>query len=508
MVKVIQKIFLFFFFLTSAGSLALADYYKGFEEIGGPILGEIPTKGASVAGLQNTLLSTLLTGSEGEAMEIVLDGENEIVKRLPPGKYAGILQEYQRSYSVGVYHQEDKKLSGQAVDVVLLIPGFGAGIKANAARYLAEMLNREGYLTVVSRSPAHQLFISESSSFGAPGYQTLDAADLYKQFQHVLKKLGESYSIGKVSLIGASLGSMNAALMGKLDRIKVKAEQPDAINFHRVFSLNPPISNVFGSTTIDTFVAKTIKGSKIDLEERLEAYDRAIHLLLATFFVDNWNDVADSSVRALARMQRTGNTDEALKFLVGFAFAPKVAEALRSHNERWYDELTATMQIDRNFLDVDFFTAFLRDFSIPYSFLTEVNTRIPKPKREYSFLSDKCKNGTRKERYSCEAFIISENESLGVVIPEMHEAGMDLSYYYLVTWDDDFLLRVPVPGKEAEFDAYYSQNDAQWIQETLTGGVKGNSKIFTNGGGHLGGFYQAEFQKYLLDNLKSGGNAL
>ena len=75
--------------------------------------------------------------------------------------------------------------------------------------------------------------------------------------------------------------------------------------------------------------------------------------------------------------------------------------------------------------------------------------------------------------------------------------GYDLSPFYLITWYDDFLLR---------------HEDPKWIEENLPGGKKGTGQIFRqidigsgkiyDGGGHLGGLWQKEFQEYLLDALK------
>ena len=507
---VIRFISLFILLFTIS---ARADFYKGFHKIGtGAITGEVETLGTSKAGLQQTVLTLLLKGPQGENFTIELP-EDEVFK-VDPSK-GNVMDYFPRKYYLGVKHQDSKRNHGGPVDLVMVIPGFGASFKEGAGPYLTELLNRNGYLTVTSHSPAHPDFIRDSSKHGAPGYQTRDAKDLYQQLQEtvrVLKAPPYNYEINNVSVVGASLGSMNAALMGKVDRLKMKKGEADAINLHRVFSINPPISNVYGTSAIDTMVAKTVGADKMDFFEQLGAYRAGIRLLLKDFFTNSFDEVAEKSVEAYNSMSTLSTTARQYQFLVGFSFAPTVHDALVPMRDRWLDELVTTEFSDRGYMVVDFFTHYFKRFSVPLSYRGDGMKWPPSAKKKYSFVENKggvdndetkCDRShpTRIVRNDCLALIVTENESLGVVIPEMQKM-YDMSYYHLVTWDDDFLLRTPVPGQEDSFLDHYSQDDVQWIRQTLPGGDKGSSIVFENGGGHLGGFYQEEFQQYLLNNLK------
>ena len=232
---------------------ASADIYQGFEDIGSGVINETsnPPPGARKAGLLNTMLSTFVHGPVGDSYEVIAPIGPHPDKRIGDNLF---VTEFQRRFYFRLKHQKNR----DQAHLVVFIPPFGAGTDKGVGPYITELLNRNGLVTLSAQSPANPDFIKFSSSLAIPGNQVWDAQDIYDAIQLAIPQLKKDfgYNFNKVSVIGASLGSLNAFHVLGID-LENQAQGQSFIGFHKVISINAPISNVYGSTAIDTFVALT-----------------------------------------------------------------------------------------------------------------------------------------------------------------------------------------------------------------------------------------------------------
>jgi hypothetical protein len=417
--------------------LVYGDLYKG-----------LPTKGLSSAGLKQTLVSQLMTGPIGEDFSV----------DAPPRTDTGMLDPgFERRFHLKIKHQ----LSSD--HLVVIIPGFGQTNHEGPGPYLSELLHRNGYLTLVSNSPAAKEFIIQSSGPGAPGVQRWDAMDLYDMILAAKKKLvsDHGYKINKISIIGTSLGAINSAHLAALDKNR---SPENKIGFYRVFSVSPPISNAYGSSTIDAMV-------KVAQEDNIgfsyETFATALMKAFSQIYLKKKKTTTYETVEesSIAMSKELTFTEEELRFLVGFGFQSIVNSALAAMDTRFAQD-TAGVLISNDRTDLRLFTLFLRNIS--YS----------RYKSLYPYIQEEMEDTYKLGEPH---FIFTETESILHMYQDLQTPN-----YHLVTWEDDFLLQ---------------HTDVEWIKKHFSGGKKGHSKIFKSGG-HLGGYYQKPFQQYLLDNLR------
>ena len=472
--------------LTLVSTPVLADVFPGYwssvnQEI--RINDDSPSLGTKKEGLRNTLLSQIMAGPTGTAIEVKF-------KKPHPQQYmfdTNEIPEFERTCFFNLKRQEKFENNAGKTHLVYVIPGFGSNKDEGAASYISEILHREGLVTLSSHSPAHPDFIEFSSSVGIPGSQRFEGFDLYQCLEEGVKKLNEDYGyeFEKISVVGASLGSMNAFRLAYIDLRNKKDGKPH-FDFYRVFSLNPPISNVYGSSTIDTMVGLTL-GSFFDADmgKKIDAFVSALlDVVPSVLKRGSFEDVKKLSLEAQAAMASSDRLSAGeLKFLVGIGFGPTVAKSMEAGRRRYAPQTSPTDRM----ADIPLFTGFLqrvtysnwRAYGLSNPHTSEYNDKYVYPASQ-----------NHLEGLTVPHFVMTERESIGHMIPELQEQGFDLSHYHLVTWSDDFLLR---------------DSDPAWIESTLTGGVKGNSKVYRNGGGHLGGYWQdspGEFQDYLKQNIK------
>lgn len=413
---------------------AYGDIYRG-----------LPTKGLSAEGLRRTVVSQLMTGPVGE--DFYVDA--------PPREDLGYLDPgFERRFNLKIKHQSASD------HLVVIVPGFGQTNDVGTAPYLSEMLHRNGFVTLSSHSPAATDFVIHSSGAGAPGVQRWDAIDLYDMIFAAKNKLvsEHGYKINKVSVIGTSLGSINAAHLAVIDKYKTG----NKIGFYRVFSISPPISNAYGSSTIDAMV----KSSQED--QPSFSYATLAASLTKAFnqvYMRQKNTTTYESVEenSIAMSKALTFTEEELRFLVGYGFQMVVNTVKTGMETRFQDDF-AGLLISNDRTDLRLFTVFLKNVSYARYKTVNPHEKIPD---NYNLVEPH--------------FIFTESES----ILHMHK-DLQTPNYHLITWEDDFLLQ---------------NTDIEWIKKHFPGGSKGNSKVF-EAGGHLGGYYQKSFHKYLVDNLR------
>ncbi|MEM7646646.1 MAG: hypothetical protein AAF203_07045 [Pseudomonadota bacterium] len=455
--------------------------------------------GLTLSGLQQTMASQILTGEKGDDFTVKVDG---------------------RPFFLKMKVQEEVPGDNNDRHLVIVVPGFGANKDEGAASYLSDVIIREtngaskflesdnlGFITLSSHSPAAPDFIKHSHSSGFPGDQVTDAKDLYKMIQASIEKLEspvasraplgknrgarvrrrknkgqrkKQFNIVKVSLVGASLGSMNVSHLMAIDLEKQKRGDADTIGFHKVVAINPPVSNVYGSTAIDHMVNLSRDAGLLKkVESIVGAVDAFVFkkvdakifkdLKSTRKYIRNYN-------REIAR--KPFGVDE-LFFLVGYGFAPTVEDAVAAAQERDGEDGEPLVDKDAN-IEI-LFTEYLKLYTYPAfrKNYVEMNGEDPNPK--YSAMAEEFGYGNSRT-----GLALIEESSIGVLIPNLQAQNYDLSHYHLVTWADDFLLR---------------QSDPKWIADNLPGGTKGNSQVYFRPGGHLGGYAQQGFLDYFLGTL-------
>lgn len=430
--------YLAIFFITLLQFFAAhGDLYKG-----------LPTKGLSAEGLRQTVVSQLMTGPIGEDFSVDAPARAD-TELLDPG--------FERRFHLKIKHRPSSD------HLVVIIPGFGQTNHEGPGPYLSELLHRNGFVTLVSNSPAAQEFIIKSSGSGFPGVQRWDAIDLYDMILASKKKLvlNHGYKITKVSIIGTSLGSINAAHLAIIDRNKTGDNK---IGFYKVFSINPPISNAYGSSVIDSMV-KVAQSDKPGFS--YSTFAAALTKAFDQVYLKQKKTTTFETVEtnSLAMSKALTFSEEELRFLVGFGFQSIVNNALLAMDTRFAED-TAGVHITNNRTDLRLFTVFLKNIS--YS----------RYKSMYPYIEEDMED---KYKLVEPQFIFTESESILHLFEQLQTAN-----YHLITWEDDFLLQT---------------TDVEWIKKHFSGGAKGNSMIFKVGG-HLGGYYQKPFQNYLLDNLR------
>ncbi len=135
--------------------------------------------------------------------------------------------------------------------LVIIIPGFGSQSDGATSRLFLNFLSERGFAVASLDSPAAYRFIKNTSLGGNAGNQLEDAKILYELIKISIpfleKKVSQSFQFKKVSIIGASLGGLNAHLIALLN----KEDTSYQLNFHKIISINPPIRNSYSLETLD-----------------------------------------------------------------------------------------------------------------------------------------------------------------------------------------------------------------------------------------------------------------
>ena len=166
--------------------------------------------------------------------------------------------------------------SGKA-PLVFIIGGTNAGYSNRLSTYLQQLFFAAGFHAVSISSPTFPNFMVTASTTSVPGWTAQDAADLYHMMQRVLADVRQRVEVSDVSLTGYSLGGWHSAFVAALDH------QQQAIGFHRVLLINPPVSLYRSSQVLDDMLVKNLPGG-ID---NLDAFVRNVVNRLVELYREN-----------------------------------------------------------------------------------------------------------------------------------------------------------------------------------------------------------------------------
>ncbi|MGD2137298.1 MAG: alpha/beta fold hydrolase [Gammaproteobacteria bacterium] len=132
--------------------------------------------------------------------------------------------------------------------LVFVIAGTGAAYNSPKTVFLMNTFYRAGYHVITISSPTMPAFMAAASTYNLPGMTNHDAEDLYRVMLKALDTVGEEIDITAVHVTGYSLGGLDAAFVGNLDR------QRREINFSKVLMINPPVDLHTSLSILDSII--------------------------------------------------------------------------------------------------------------------------------------------------------------------------------------------------------------------------------------------------------------
>ena len=152
----------------------------------------------------------------------------------------------------GAYGLADMKLlfakqEGPA-PLIFVIAGTGAAYDSPKVLFLLDTFYQAGYHVITISSPTKPPFMAAASSTHMPGLTNYDAEDLYKVMKVALDKVQGEIEITKKYVTGYSLGGIDSAFVGYLDR------QRKEINFDKVLMINPPVNLYTSVSNLDGLI--------------------------------------------------------------------------------------------------------------------------------------------------------------------------------------------------------------------------------------------------------------
>ena len=334
------------------------------------------------------------------------------------------------------------------------------------SEYLIEVLSSWGLAVAVFDSPASKRFITETSQYGIPGIQILDADELYQGMvlarKELEQKVGAHFKYDKVSIIGTSLGGLNVQLIQLIQQkereTKEKEKKSTQLDFFRVISVNPPLQNNYGLTLIDQMISDYFKRPIINSFNGLKSLLGYIPISFSSF--DELSEFALS-------LQTSNITAPEARHLIGMSFYETVRGALDGYRLRY--PLVADKKM---YSQIVTFHDLFNQITIAH---LQKNNKLIVDKR----LSELMKIINSSSGFQLDGRLLNIDSIL------QNYAALNLSEgYRVMTFDDDFLV---------------NQEDLEFMQARM------NKKIhvYSGGGGHLGGLYRTDFQKDLKNELLS-----
>jgi pimeloyl-ACP methyl ester carboxylesterase len=132
--------------------------------------------------------------------------------------------------------------------LIFVIAGTGAAYDSPKTVFLMDTFYQAGYHVITISSPTKPPFIAAVSTNNLPGVTQQDAEDLYRVMQKTLETITGETEITAVDLTGYSLGGLDAAFVGNLDR------QRREINFRKVLMINPPVNPYTSMSILDSII--------------------------------------------------------------------------------------------------------------------------------------------------------------------------------------------------------------------------------------------------------------
>lgn len=453
--------------------------------------------GLSVEGLRYTVTASLL-GKIDSSKFGIKDAVLEAPKKSTDKESRKFYIHYKLSDVAGPNNEH----------MIFFIPGFGGKNDGGPTNFFIELLTKQGFSVVCFDSPPSERFLKESSRFGIPGVQNFDAQDLYEGMQvakDYFQKNRENaiMPFSKYSVVGTSLGGLNASQIELLSIAKGAK-----LNFHRVISINPPMSNVYGMSLIDYFVKNykertTSSGQSIGVVPTI--ISAVYNNILKTFKYEDLEDRVDSIVNPHVAL-----TKDQAQMLIGLSFSETVGGTAAGFKFR-HPEFDAISD-KKKFGDFVTFYDIYDRITIPM--LKELGkqkiTDYEMPHFEKENDAESRVNTNKKFlsaiRNSNEPDLMTRADDIQIDLTSIRANAKELSAapnYVLLTYEDDFLLRNNMSTPKA-----FDDDDKSWINRTFNGKydastnspTKARSYVFFQGG-HLGGYYQKQFQNMLIGFL-------
>ncbi len=368
--------------------------------------------------------------------------------------------------------------------LIFIIPGFGATSESGQALAFARALNMNGYSTVTLDSPASQRFITDTSTTGVPGLQSQDARDLLEGIIRITGDLAknQNFKFKKISIIGLSLGGINAAHI----EIVLKTEKSlltkyarkiiDHFNLTKIITVNAPLSSSFGLYSIDQMIDIYINRPRNNLFQ-------ASRKMFALYPYSPLSFQEYNQLFYALQSSRLTNRD--IKILIGFSFFDSVKGAFNGLSQRHANHWKLSPKEN--------YKHFIEIFeNVSKFFLTENNhlflEKLKETKNEKidftiqeNLISNKIQTQSLSNQTSWDK-LNSYNELDSQSILGKIDILKQSSRYRYISFSDDFLI---------------NKNHIDQI-ETL---LKKKAEIFRDGGGHLGGILKDQFLNTLLEML-------
>jgi hypothetical protein len=158
--------------------------------------------------------------------------------------------------------------------LIFVIAGTGAAYNSPKVLFLLDTFYQAGFHVITISSPTKPPFMAAASSTHMPGLTNYDAEDLYAVMKAALEKVSGDIEITKKYVTGYSLGGIDSAFVGHLDK------QRKEINFDKVLMINPPVNLYTSVSNLDGLIPEYRKrnpgtsGEKIfsDVFTRLATY--------------------------------------------------------------------------------------------------------------------------------------------------------------------------------------------------------------------------------------------
>jgi len=204
--------------------------------------------------------------------------------------------------------------------LIFVIAGTGGSYRSFKVRDLANYFYQAGFHVVTLSSPTHPNFVAAASSTQYPGSLENDAQDLYRVMQLLWQRLQNEIEVSGFYLTGYSLGATQAAFVARLD------DQYKALNFKKVFMINPAV-NLFNSVNIlDQLYTKTIQGNPA---RRNEIIDKVTDALVSTYrqedIVGFGENFLGEDALYLAYRNKLSTRTDILQALIAMSFRNSVA---------------------------------------------------------------------------------------------------------------------------------------------------------------------------------------
>ncbi|MCJ8170080.1 serine/threonine protein kinase [Atopomonas sediminilitoris] len=213
-------------------------------------------------------------------------------------------------------HQLKYRLAEQdgAAPLMFIIAGTGAHYASGTPELLKKIFYQGGFHVVQLSSPTSWDFMAAASRSATPGFSPDDADDLYRVMQAVLAN-HPSLQSSSINLTGYSLGGLQAAFVGALDK------QRRALNFKRILMLNPPVNLYTSVRNLDRLVQTKVPGIS-----NQQTFIDDLMQRLTRFFERQGRIEVNEAMLAEFQTSDEALSNEQLAMLIGSAFRLSVAD--------------------------------------------------------------------------------------------------------------------------------------------------------------------------------------